>query len=146
MIDSRLPGKFQEFLYNSARLDRIDHRRHTRVMDNSDEQLAKHRAKVFKSLAHPSRLRIVQNLEAGPRNVGELTDAVGSDISTVSKHLAILRSAGIVIDEARGRSVYYSLYCSCIPEFLRSVDEILAQNSCPAHHGRKRHDTADGHR
>lgn len=84
------------------------------------------RARVFKAMSHPSRMHIVSLLESGPRNVGELTDAIGCDITTVSKHLSIMRSAGIVIDETRGRSVYYSLYCSCIPRFIRCVDEIVS--------------------
>ena len=88
---------------------------------------------VFKALAHPSRMHIVSMLSGGPKNVGELTEAVGFDISTVSKHLSVLRAAGVVLDETRGRSVYYSLYCSCIPEFIHCVDDIVSHTSCPVY-------------
>ncbi len=104
---------------------------HTECMDENERRLAESRARVFKAMAHPTRMRIISMLSQGPRNVGELTKAVGFDMSTVSKHLSILREAGVVLDETRGRSVYYSLYCTCIPEFLHCVDEIVLNKVCP---------------
>jgi len=101
-------------------------------MTESEKRLAGSRARVFKALAHPSRMHIVSMLAEGPKNVGELTAAVGFDISTVSKHLSVLRSAGVVLDQIRGRSVYYSLYCNCIPEFIHCVDDIVNNAGCPA--------------
>ncbi len=50
---------------------------------------------------------------------------------TVSKQLSILREAGVVLDETCGRSVYYSLYRKCIPEFIHCVDEIVMHRACP---------------
>jgi len=100
-------------------------------MDDNEQRLAESRARVFKAMAHPTRMRIVSLLSSGPRSVGELTKAVGFDMSTVSKHLTILREAGVVLDETRGRSVYCSLYCKCIPEFIHCVDEIVLRTACP---------------
>lgn len=100
-------------------------------MDSTELELARSRAKVFKAMAHPSRMHIIELLREGPRNVGELTATIGSDISTVSKHLGILKESGIVSAEQRGKSVYYVLYCSCIPDFVRCVDEVIAHNICP---------------
>jgi hypothetical protein len=60
------------------------------------------RARIMKALAHPTRLFIVDELSRGERCVRELTEMVGADVSTVSKHLSVLRSAGIVADERRG--------------------------------------------
>lgn len=100
-------------------------------MDEEEYRASAARARVFKALAHPSRMYIVSRLDTEPANVGELAAAVGADISTVSKHLAVLKSAGIVRDVMRGRSVYYELYCPCIPEFLRCVDEVILHNQCP---------------
>lgn len=91
---------------------------------------AKDRATVFKAMGHPSRMLILEALAEGPKNVGELTELVGSDISTVSKHLSVLRGAGVVTDEARGRAVYYSLYCGCIASFMRCVDELMQYKAC----------------
>lgn len=104
-------------------------------MTEREKRLANSRARVFKALAHPSRMHIVSMLSSGPKNVGELTTAVGFDISTVSKHLSLLRTAGVVVAETRGRWVYYSLFCSCIPEFINCVDEIVRRTPAP----KKRH-------
>lgn len=82
-------------------------------------------ARILKALAHPSRLFVVEELSRGERCVCELTEMIGSDISTVSKHLAVLRSAGIVGDEKRGAQVYYRLEMPCATRFLDCVSEAL---------------------
>ncbi len=82
-------------------------------------------ARVMKALAHPTRLFIVEELGRGERCVCELTEMVGADISTVSKHLALLRNAGVVQDDKRGTQVYYSLRCDCALNFFNCVDEVL---------------------
>jgi len=84
------------------------------------------RARVVKAMAHPTRLFIVDALSHGERCVCELTEMVGADMSTVSKHLAILKSAGIVDDDKRGSQVYYSLRCPCILQFFECVESVIA--------------------
>jgi ArsR family transcriptional regulator len=74
---------------------------------------------VLKALAHPSRLCITVALMQGERCVGELRELVGDDISTVSKHLLLLRTAGVVACEKRGLNVYYRLACDCFGDFLQ---------------------------
>ncbi|MCB2215991.1 ArsR/SmtB family transcription factor [Desulfofustis glycolicus] len=66
-------------------------------------------ADVLKVLAHPSRLMLIEALSGGERCVQDLTDLVGHDMSTVSKHLNLLRESGIVADDKRGKQVYYRL-------------------------------------
>ncbi|HPE08100.1 MAG TPA: metalloregulator ArsR/SmtB family transcription factor, partial [Smithellaceae bacterium] len=72
------------------------------------------RAKILKAMAHPSRLLIIEELQKKERCVNELTAMVGADTSTVSKHLSVLRNAGLVIDEKRANCIYYTLRCTCI--------------------------------
>ncbi|MFC1564659.1 ArsR/SmtB family transcription factor [candidate division KSB1 bacterium] len=86
------------------------------------------RAKILKAMAHPSRLLIIEELGKHECNVSELTALVGSDISTVSKHLAILRHEGIIEDNKRGTSVYYTLKCPCVLNFYTCVDGVLKTN------------------
>ncbi len=86
------------------------------------------RAGIIKAMAHPTRLFIVDELSRGERCVCELTDMVGADISTVSKHLAVLKNAGLVQDDKRGTQVYYSLRCPCVMDFFRCVEEVLRTN------------------
>ncbi len=83
------------------------------------------KARIIKALAHPSRLMIVDFLANGPRCVCEIRDIVGSDQSTVSKHLAVLKNAGILRDEKRGLQVYYKLQCPCVLKFIDCVDEVI---------------------
>ena len=83
------------------------------------------RARVLKALAHPTRLFLVERLARGEECVCCLTDLVGADMSTVSKHLAILRSVGIVADAKRGNQVYYRLRCPCVVDFFGCVEGVL---------------------
>ncbi len=84
-------------------------------------------AKIFKALGHSSRLKIVESLFAGERCVCELQAIVGSDMSTVSKHLNILKEAGVLQDERRGTNIYYSLRMKCVAKFLNCVEEFVGQ-------------------
>lgn len=86
------------------------------------------RAKIIKALAHPTRLFIVDELVRGERCVCELQEMIGADMSTVSKHLAQLKVAGIVEDDKRGAQVFYTLRATCVPGFLDCIQNILKEN------------------
>jgi ArsR family transcriptional regulator len=83
------------------------------------------RTRVIKALAHPTRLFIVEELEKGERCVCDLTAMIGVDISTVSKHLSVLRQAGIVEDDKRRNQVFYRLKVRCILNFFGCVESVL---------------------
>jgi ArsR family transcriptional regulator len=85
------------------------------------------RARIMKALAHPSRLFIVDELSRGERCVCELTEMIGADVSTVSKHLALLKSAGIVLDDRRGAQVFYRLRVPCILNFFGCVEAVIEE-------------------
>lgn len=87
------------------------------------------RARVLKALAHPTRLLVIDALTRGPRCVCELTALAGADMSTVSKHLAVLKAAGLVQDTKRGAQVYYALECPCVADFFRCVESVLKSNA-----------------
>ncbi len=87
------------------------------------------RAEIAKALAHPTRLFLLDELSCGERCVCELTEMVEADISTVSKHLAILRNAGLVQDEKRGVQVFYQILCPCIPNMFKCLESILEANA-----------------
>jgi ArsR family transcriptional regulator len=96
-----------------------------------DKRIAQYeaRAKVIKALSHPARLMIVDELsEHEERCVCELTDLVGSDMSTVSRHLAQLKAAGIVEDEKRGKMIYYRLRVKCLLKFFECVETVVRGN------------------
>lgn len=83
------------------------------------------RARIIKAMAHPSRLMMIDALAEGEKCVCELRDLVGSDISTVSKHLALMRDAGIVNDRKAGQQVFYSLRVPCILNFFGCVEAVM---------------------
>jgi len=85
------------------------------------------RAEIFKALGHPARLAMVVALGDGERCVCELQEIVGSDMSTVSKHLTVLRHVGLVDAEKRGKQVFYSLRLKCTLGFLHCVDNALKE-------------------
>jgi DNA-binding transcriptional ArsR family regulator len=87
------------------------------------------RAKVLKAMAHPSRLFILEELEQGERCVCDLTELIGVDVSTVSKHLSVLKQAGIVIDDKRGNQVFYQLRVPCILNFFGCVESVLSEQA-----------------
>ncbi len=94
-------------------------------MDDNAHAQYKARAKIIKALAHPSRLFIVEELNKKERSAGELTKMIGSDQSTVSKHLSILKNEGLIFDERNGTTIMYHLKCPCILNFIGCVEEVL---------------------
>lgn len=84
----------------------------------------KAQARILKALAHPTRLFIVDELSRGERCVCELTDMIGVEMPTVSRHLSQLKSAGIVDDEKRGPQVFYRLRTPCVMNFFKCVTEV----------------------
>lgn len=86
------------------------------------------RARVMKAMAHPSRLMMVDELSRGERCVCDLQKLVGHDISTVSKHLGVLKKSGIVEDERRGKNIYYRLKVPCILNFFECVESVIMAN------------------
>jgi len=86
------------------------------------------RARILKALAHPTRILIVDRLSVKSHCVCELTKIVGADVSTVSKHLAILRHAGIIADRKEGSKVSYSLETPCLMRFIGCVEEVMEKN------------------
>lgn len=94
-------------------------------MNSRQQAKYKAKAKIIKALAHPTRLFIVDELSKGERCVCELKEMVGADVSTVSKHLSVLKDAGLVTDDKRGMQVYYNLKCKCITQFFNCVESVL---------------------
>lgn len=92
-------------------------------------------AVIMKALAHPTRLLIVDKLaEIGESCVGDLTQIIRSDTSTVSRHLAELKNAGIIRSEKRGQMVYYHLHVKCIVRVFDCIKSVTKSNA--SHHSR----------
>ena len=87
------------------------------------------RATIIKAMAHPTRLLIIEELSRQEHCVCELTEMIGADTSTVSKHLAILKNAGIVTDDKRNQMVFYNLSMPCVLNFLSCIESVLQERA-----------------
>jgi DNA-binding transcriptional ArsR family regulator len=96
-------------------------------LTSQNRRLYRSQAKVLKALANESRLMIIDRLSRGECSAGELTDLVGSDQSTVSKHLAVLRAHGIVEDRREGSVVIYRLLTPCVVNFFACASQVLEE-------------------
>jgi DNA-binding transcriptional ArsR family regulator len=98
-------------------------------MDSKNQAKYEARARIIKAMAHPARLFIVDELaRRGERCVCDLTEMIGTDMSTVSRHLSMLKHAGIIEDQKRGSQVYYKLRVRCILDFFECVESVLECN------------------
>ena len=94
---------------------------------SQSRRLFRSQAKVLKALANESRLMIIDRLSRGECSAGELTELVGTDQSTVSKHLAVLRAHGIVEDRREGSVVIYRPLTPCVTTFFSCASQVLEE-------------------
>ena len=98
-------------------------------MDDATKAKYEAHARIIKALAHPTRLFIIDELSRSERCVNELTQLIEADMSTVSKHLSVLKHAGIVLDEKRGCQIFYILKTPCILRFVECVEHVIKENA-----------------
>jgi ArsR family transcriptional regulator len=99
------------------------------TMELKRKNRLKERANILKALAHPTRLLIVEELSKEEKCVSELTKMIGSDTSTVSKHLSVLKNVGIITDDKRGLQVYYRMNVCCVMDFLNCAGKVINENT-----------------
>jgi ArsR family transcriptional regulator len=85
------------------------------------------KSEIFKALGHSTRLRIVEKLVDGELCVCHILEMFDIDMSTLSRHLSVLKNAGIVTDERRGKNIYYSLKCPCLMNMIECMEEVLSE-------------------
>lgn len=84
------------------------------------------KAKLFRGLADPTRVAILEALREGERCVSDLVEETGLSQSSVSMHLACLRDSALVESRREGRRVYYRHCCEKVDELLRAAEHVLA--------------------
>jgi DNA-binding transcriptional ArsR family regulator len=83
------------------------------------------KAEFFKTLAHPTRVAILDNLREGEKKVSELQELLDADQSTVSQQLARLRRSNIIVGRKEGTTVYYSVRDPMIFDLLNVARQIF---------------------
>ena len=86
------------------------------------------KAELFKALAHPARVRVLEVLAEGERAVGEIQPLVGIELSHLSQQLAVLRRAGLVTYRKEGSSVIYAVRNQLVTDLLRVARELLIRS------------------
>lgn len=94
-------------------------------MNEKEKALLAAKANILKALGHPTRLWMAEQLAHGEKCVCEFVENINNDFSTISKHLAVLKQAGVVVDEKRGKQVYYRLKVPCILNFMPCIKEVI---------------------
>ncbi|MBM4307492.1 MAG: winged helix-turn-helix transcriptional regulator [Deltaproteobacteria bacterium] len=86
------------------------------------------RAKIIKAMAHPVRLMVIEFLKKRDRSFSEIFDLFQLDKSTVSKHLLVLKEAGIVSSKKDGADMIYRLEVPCVTDFFDCVTAVIESN------------------
>lgn len=96
-------------------------------MEEPNFALLKKKAEVINAAAHPIRLAIIEYLSRGEQCVCDIVTQVGAQRSNVSRHLSVMVKAGVLENRKDGLKIIYSLKTPCILQFLKCVEQILAQ-------------------
>jgi len=83
------------------------------------------KADFFRALAHPVRLQIIEFLKSGENNVGSIMKALSIQQSSLSRHLTVLREAGILKSRQQGTVIYYNIEHHNIFHVLRPIADML---------------------
>ena len=94
-------------------------------MAASSHELVIFQADVVKALGHPLRIEIVVYLKSKARPVSDIIGHFGVDASNVSRHLAILKRAGILGATKKGLNVFYQVTMPCVPDFLKRLRQSI---------------------
>jgi ArsR family transcriptional regulator len=86
------------------------------------------RARIVKAIGHPVRLMVIDFLKDGERSFSEIFDLFQLDKSTVSKHLLVLKGAGIVSSRKEGADMFYKLEVPCVIDFFTCVTAVIESN------------------
>ncbi|MHB1172846.1 MAG: ArsR/SmtB family transcription factor [Lacisediminihabitans sp.] len=94
----------------------------------SEFPIAQLKSELFKALAHPARVRVLEQLVMGERSVGDLAETLEIEISHLSQQLGVLRRAGVVITRRVGTTVFYSLRDPRMSQLLAVGRQMLVSN------------------
>lgn len=97
-------------------------------MMSATRHLAHLKAELFKSLGHPVRVQVLEQLRGGECSVGKLAEVIGSELSSLSQQLGVLRRAGVVVTRREGNTIYYSLGDPGVTELLDAAQRMLVAN------------------
>ena len=97
-------------------------------MDNVDIEVYGRKAEIFKAIAHPTRLMILDLLKISEQCVSEIQEEIEVDFSTISKHLQVMKAAGLLEQRREKKHIFYRLRVPCIMNFMGCIDEVIRKD------------------
>jgi len=95
--------------------------------------MAQLKAELFKSLGHPLRVQVLEQLVGGERSVGSLAEVLGSELSNLSQQLGVLRRAGVVVTRREGNTIFYAVRDAGVSELLAVAKRMLVASLEDSH-------------
>ena len=95
--------------------------------------MAQLKADLFKSLGHPLRVQVLEQLVGGERSVGGLAEVLGSELSNLSQQLGVLRRAGVVVTRREGNTIFYAVRDDGVAELLAVAKRMLVASLEDSH-------------
>ncbi len=86
---------------------------------------------AFKALADPTRREILRLLRDGPRTSGEIAQRFPTSWATISRHLAVLREAELILSERNGQQIVYELNTTVVDDIVEQILEWVKPNRKP---------------
>ena len=103
------------------------------MVSSTELPIAQMKAELFKSLGHPLRVQVLEQLVDGERSVGSLADALGSELSSLSQQLGVLRRAGVVATRREGNTIFYALRDRGMADLLELAKRMIVANLQDSH-------------
>lgn len=103
-------------------------------MTSTDLPISQLKAELFRALANPGRIRILETLADGERSVGDLQPHVGLELSHLSQQLGVLRRADLVTARKEGALVFYSIKQPLLPDLLAIAKQLLIMSLTDTQH------------
>jgi len=104
-----------------------------RVQIKRDTEIYERQARICKAFAHPGRLQILDLLGHGERGVSELQEALGISKTSMSQHLSILKSAGVLATRREGKQIYCSLAMPEVKQACQLIRKVLQAQIAASH-------------
>jgi DNA-binding transcriptional ArsR family regulator len=98
-----------------------------------ETEIFERQARICKAFAHPGRLQILELLGHGERGVSELQEALGISKTSISQHLSVLKSAGVLATRREGKQIYCSLAMPEVKQACQLIRKVLQAQIAASH-------------
>jgi DNA-binding transcriptional ArsR family regulator len=104
-----------------------------KVAKKRDTEIFERQARICKAFAHPGRLQILELLGEGERGVSELQEALGISKTSISQHMAVLKSVGVLSTRREGKHIYCSLAMPEVKQACQLIRKVLQAQIAAGH-------------